>query len=869
MSVGYVFIGAVVADEHEFHQVSQLAHMSDEPMAVSEAQGIYRGSVIVDPSVTQLDLGPHTSILRDESRTLNIDDILLADQKGLFKTLNQSRLTKGYDRAAYWLKITFEKNKSVKLQDPYYWIEVANPQLSHLDYYRSSVGELEVISTGAELPFDSRPVNHRNFIFPIEFSTAKEQTVYLRVESVSLMQVPVTLWSKEAFMSHEGFMSGVNVGYLCILMVLAGYNLFLYWRIKDRSYLMYVFYALSFSFFMICLLGYGRQYIWTSVEGVDGQMVPIMILVVSLIGGQFARSFLQTRTFLPRVDSFIQFLCLVALIPIVLNVLGVTYMRAFSIVWVVLFSSAVLWSAFLRARQGSRLAGYYLLGWGVLIGTGVLYVVAGFFHVMGSGVSVHTFLLGAVIEMVVFSLGLADRINSERLAKHEALALQDITTTKLEKLNSKLHSQAKELEIALNSSDEHSRLKGEFLCSVSHELRTPINGIVGSLELLDRRHFSMEQLDAITTIEASSNELLTLVDSILNFNEELQTLNPEPVNIGDIVAHSIQLLLPRARSTHWTVDSRSTSYPLWMSGDKERLTQLVFNLLSNALKYGESDVKIGLFYCDTEFGEGSIEDRDSMLNENRDNTPGLIIEVWNDGPPIPMERQANIFEPFTQGAGGYGRLNGGLGIGLALCKKMVELMGGTISFDSREKFGTRFRLNIPMTPCKGSVADLSEVCTLQEHSLMRMLDAKQCRLEAHRQSQPLRGDAPMLVGSPEVLIVEDNTVNRKILRKMLTTLGYRVTEACDGREGFLTASKKEYAAILMDCQMPYMDGFVTTENIRRLCRSGHSVPIIAITANVLEVDRKKCLLAGMNDYLSKPAKLDDIRDCLSRWVYTG
>ena len=806
------------------------------------------GTVTIDSRTEQVELAPYVTVLEDEQGTLKFSDVIDADSHGEFQPLINSRFSKGYESSAYWLKIQFERREGEQLNDPFFWLEIANPQLSHVDFYRKTVDGLHVVSTGADLPFTSRPIKHRNFIFPLDFSNITEQTIYFRIDTVSLLDVPLRLWSRDEFLSSDSLLTGLNFGYLSIILLMACYNFFLYLRIKDRSYLMYVIYALSFGMFVVSLLGYGRQYVWPTVEGLDGNAVPFFCLLLAVTCGQFTRSYLQTKIYLPRYDRMIQLLSIGAIVPMLLHVVGLSIMRPLSVVAVILVSTMILLIAFKRYRQGSRLAGFYIFGWGSLIGTSFIYMASAIFGVIDMALSIYAVLCGSIIEMVVFSLGLADRINSERMAKHKALALQGIAAENLEKANSKLHSQAKELEIALHSSDQHNRLKGEFLCSVSHELRTPINGIVGYLELLDTRNLNKDQKEAITAIDLSSSELLELVDSILNFNEDLQVLHEEPINIGDIIAHSIQLLLPRARSTLWTIDSDSTSYPRWMMGDKERLTQLIFNILSNALKYGDRVVEIGLFFK----GHGE--------NSN------LVMEVWNDGPQIPEDRQDSIFEPFTQGVGGYGRLNGGLGIGLALCKKMVELMNGSIGFDSREGHGTRFRVDIPLKAC--STSRTGEVCTLQEHSLMRMLDAKQFRLEEHLQSQPPRGDEPMSAESPEVLIVEDNLVNRKILSKMLTSLGYTVTEACDGREGFLTASKKQYDAILMDCQMPYMDGFITTENIRKLSHWGHSVPIIAITANVLEVDRKRCLLAGMNDYLSKPAKLDEIEECLSRWVYS-
>lgn len=794
-----------------------------------------------------LDVTPYMSFYEDKEGRLSLTEILTADRFQLFKSLVDSDKTRGYSQSVFWMKLELDQIAGFDASSSEYWLELADSRFDEVIVY-SDIGEgyNELYRTGAAYPFDTRGVANRQLLFPTQHLTnGNESALFIKIKASSPIFLGATLWEKEAYLSQQSMLSSIEGAYFGILLIMVLYNIFLYLRVGDYNHLVYVGYVLVFGMVMATALGYSHQYLWPEAGLWNSKSISLLSLTVILMGGVFARGYLQIKEFLPRADRIILYLMALTLVIGLMVVIGPLDYRAYAVVFTVSVSVIVLYVASKRYQQGSRMAGFYLAGWSCLVAAAMIHLMTDMLNFVEVTTSIFVLMLGSVLEVLVFSLGMADRINTERMAKHHALSMQKAASAELEKANIKLHSQAKELEMALQMSNKHNRLKEDFLCSVSHELRTPIHAITGSLEFIDRDSLAENNGKIIETIENSSNQLLGLVDDILEFKEDEQQLSLQNINLLEIITHNIQLLLPRSKKTNWTVSEDSSPIPNLMIGDKERITQILFNLFSNALKYGKGKVNIGLYHHEHEESDE------------------ILIEVWNDGDTIPLDKQIEIFEPFTQGTGGYARTRGGLGIGLAVCKKMAELMGGGIHLTSHENVGTKFSVRVPLGKISGA-----EKTTLQSHPLVRLIQQQGEQAEKWDKVTAQMGDMPLKVKRPEVLIVEDNVVNRKILKKMVMGLGYSVTEAKDGHEGFIFATKKQYAAILMDCQMPFLDGFLTTENIRKLCSWGNQIPIIAITANVLEADRQKCLLAGMNDFLPKPAKRQDIEDCLNRWVYT-
>lgn len=765
------------------------------------------GAVEFNQSTPSLPLGRVMQVLEDPTGTLTIADVSSPAYATQFKTHDKPTLNAGYSRSVFWLKVNLHYT-AVDPRSPRTWfLELAYPPLNRLDLYQNDgTGNYRLTTrTGSALPFSSREVRQSNYLFKLNFVPDQRQTVYLRLQSQGSIQAPLTLWAGTAYMEEQPLRLYVLGAIYGVLLGMLVYNLFIYLSVRDTSYLYYILYIASFGLYQLSVNGVAVEYFWPNNPWWANAAVPFLIGSAALFGSLFARSFLHTAQHSRWLNRTLLALAACGgLVMVLALVTSYAVALRLATALALVFTVTIFVAAIKAWYCGQRMARYFIIAWSAFLLGGVVNTLMVLGYLPNVFLTMYASQIGSAIEVALLSLALADRINGMR--EQQAQILFD-ASQKLEVLNQQLA--------------RSNRLKDEFLATLTHELRTPMNGVIGSLELMQTESLDDELAQYQQTAAGSARDMMRMVNGILTLTE-LQAgrlaARPQVFGLRAVLDTLRQQFTAsaQAKGLEFSVDVADT-VPDRVIGDADKLTQCLDCLLDNAFKFTH---------------HGAVRLRVVGVPQ-ADGEWRLSFIVTDTGIGFAFLDEATLYQRFFQLDGSMTREYGGLGIGLAICRQLIELVGGRLTHHSEPRKGSRFQLEMDVKTIPPEPKTAAQVQPAQR--------------------------------SPQactVLLVDDNSVAQLAVRGMLLKLGYRV-KAVDGGPAALAAlQESRFDAVVLDVPE---GGFSLCCQIRALPGCGE-LPVIGLSTALNVTDRERCHGIGMSEHLAKPVRFEALQATLERLV---
>ena len=641
------------------------------------------GAVAFDESVGSLSLESSAQVFEDASGDATISDVSAPAMAGRFKPL--AGLNAGFSASAFWLRVDLLYLPRDATAHRDWLLELAYPQMDYVDLYLPDAAGNPALAwqTGDMLPFASRQIRQNNYLFDVPLEPGQSRTVYLRVKSSGSIQVPLSLWDTSAYLEQQPtrlYVLGMLYGVVLVMLI---YNLCIYLGIRDASYLYYVLYIAPFGLYQLALNGVGVEFLWPQSPWL-ANCAPLFLLMMSILFAcQFSRSFLQTAHINVWLDRALILLMAAAAALMLLALLDNGLALRLSGALVLIFTVLVFVAGVVAIRHKVPVARFFVLAWSAFLLGSAIHSAMLMGYLPHSFFTMYANQIGSALEAALLSMALAARINQSR-EEHARVMLE--ASENLARANQQLAAS--------------NRLKDEFLATLTHELRTPMNGVIGSLELMRTVQLDPELASYHQTAASSAQDMMGMVNGILTLTElqagRVQAI-AEPFNL-----HSLMQAL-RVKFAHAAQGKGLKLLIEWVEplpgyfvGDADKLRQCLECLIDNAIKFTRSG-SIRL----------RVQQQPATAPAQQDGVVQLLIEVIDSGIGFAHLDESKLYQHFFQVDGSLTRQYGGLGIGLAICRQLIEVQGGRLSHRSQPGEGSCFALTLALRSAPDDVEVVS------------------------------------------------------------------------------------------------------------------------------------------------------------------